>query len=200
MLCQLSPVGGGRGHLISSQREHLDSVGGGRDAFVFYRLHWSAEVKTVRLLSSPFCVDGYYKLTGINGCWLEHYFTRQRQVFQIVSWLEMCQVLEVFLIHFITHLNSLRFDHLSKIKCTITMNNCVSVLVWTGHAEVDHWSTWYRLTGQVGWGGGVLPDNVPDLYHIPSAVHLIFHPSHLFMNVCLRVSECVVSVVYLFCL
>lgn len=46
----------------------------------------------------------------------------------------------------------------------------------------------------------MLPDNVLDLYHIPSAVHLIFHPSHLFMNVCLRVSECVVSVVYLFCL
>lgn len=150
MLCQLSPVGGGRGHLISSQRERLD-YGGGRDAFVFSRLHWSTEVKTVRLLSSPFCVDGYYKLTGINGCWLEHYFTRQRQVFQNVSWLEMCQVLEVFLIHFITHLNSLRFDHLSEIKCTITMNYCVSVLVWNEHAEGVDWSTWYRLTGQVGW-------------------------------------------------
>lgn len=54
--------------------------------------------------------------------------------------------------------------------------------------------------GSLVGGGGVLPDNVLDLYHIPSAVHLIFHPSHLFMNVCLRVSECVVSVVYLFCL
>lgn len=81
MLSQLSPVGGGE------QKRTPHFLSKGRTQFC-----WSCSRKvdmTLLCFSSAslvngnkncaasaimFCLDGYYKLTGTNGCWLEHYF------------------------------------------------------------------------------------------------------------------------------
>lgn len=103
MLTQLSPLGGRRGHLISFQREGLNSVDctAARWIWRFCALSPSLANRNKNCgFCYHLCVDGYYKLTGINGKWLEHYFSRQ----SMILWLEMFQVLEVFLIHLIRHL------------------------------------------------------------------------------------------------
>ena len=81
---------------------------GGRDALCFVV---NGNKKTVWLLSSPFCVDGYYKLTGINDLWLERYFTGQRHDFKMDHGWKMFQVLEVVLTLLIRHLKRLKVEH-----------------------------------------------------------------------------------------
>lgn len=140
-----------------------------------------------------FCVDGYYKLTDINGYWLEHYVSGPKAWFQNGSWLEMFQVLEVFLIHFVRHLKSLKVEHVWLKSSALKVLQLHSTTVFLSWCELDILSgdvcsTWYLISSLVKWKRGCL---TLFLYYIPPAVHLIFtcHSLHLFirfMNVCER--------------
>lgn len=89
------------------------------------------------------CVGGSYKLTGIIGHWREHYFARQRHG---VKWIRIRNVSRTWSILGIlkTPKKPQSWACFSKIKRFIVFqfrSTTIFVLLWTGHAKGDVWST-----------------------------------------------------------
>lgn len=100
----------------------------------------------------------------------------------------MFQVLEVFLIHFIRHLKSLKVKHVwVKSSTPITLQYCVFVLVRTGHAESDVWTSWYLISSLVRWGVCLMLLLTCIIYHL---LYILFFILYIYLSglrVCERV-------------